>query len=503
MSDPQAERADPAGEDVRRLSPLTVLVTALPNLPQALIGLTAAWFSIDLDQTGIPFVVLLVPVLALVMGLTALSWWRFTYVVQDDDIRLSSGLIARTNRSLPFDRIQDVNIEQPLLARIFGLARVRFETGSGGGGEEGELKFVSLAEADQLRLLVQHRRLGTRAAVATAAVTEEQPGRTLFAMSTRRVLLAGCFKFSLVFMAVIGAALQNMDWLIDDDWWSKEQFGQIMGYEAQLESLSAMTQIIGALILAVTVLVVGFISGIIRSLLRDSGFVLERTDTGFRRRRGLLTLTDIVVPIHRIQAALIETGPIRRRLGWYGLKIQSLASEGEKEPDHELAPFARVQEIDAILAETPIKPWWNRHGLFAADSIYWQSVALCSLPIPSIMTVVFHVQDVPLLPVPFLIWALLMGVLEMRRKRHLWGLIDGHLIVHDGLLRQRLTILPAAHVQSADIKDGPLYRFAGFTNLVVGVAGGSGIAPLTIHAMPRDLALQLRRALLDGTPGTI
>lgn len=503
MSDPDGALIQPTDEDVRRLSPLTMLVTALPNVPQALIGLTALWFSTDLGQSGLPFVLMLAPALVLVLAFAALAWWRFTYVVQDDDIRLSSGLIARTNRSLPFDRIQDVNIEQPLLARLFGLARVRFETGSGGGGEEGELKFVSLAEADRLRLLVQHRRLGARAADPIAVVSEQQAGRTLFSMTTGRVLLAGCFKFSLVFMAVIGAVLQNMDWLIKDDWLSKEQFARIMGYEAQLESLSIMTQIAGLAVLAAMVLVAGFISGIIRSLLRDSGFILERSDTGLRRRRGLLTLTDIVVPIHRIQAALVETGPIRRRLGWYGLKIQSLASEGAKEPDHELAPFARQSEIEAILAETSIRPCWNRHGLFAADMIYWQSVALCSLPVPAILTAILHGQDSRFMTLPFLVWAALLGLLELRRKRHLWGLMDGQLIVHEGLWRQRLTILPTAHVQSVDIKSGPIYRFAGFANLVVGVAGGSGIAPLTVHAVPHALALELRRALLDGKPRSI
>jgi len=47
-------------------------------------------------------------------------------------------------------------------------------------------------------------------------------------------------------------------------------------------------------------LVVGMLSGIVRTFLRDWDFRLERTSKGFRRRRGMFTRTDVVMPVHRV-----------------------------------------------------------------------------------------------------------------------------------------------------------------------------------------------------------
>ena len=60
--------------------------------------------------------------IALVLGVTALIWSRFTYQVTSKEIRIKSGLLNRNNRSIPFDRIQDVSLEQKLVSRLLGLA---------------------------------------------------------------------------------------------------------------------------------------------------------------------------------------------------------------------------------------------------------------------------------------------------------------------------------------------------------------------------------------------
>ena len=94
------------------------------------------------------------------------------------------------------------------------------------------------------------------------------------------------------------------------------------------------------LALVLMLLAIGVISGIVRTVLRDYGFRLDRVPAGFRRRRGLLTLTDVVLPKHRVQAGLILTGPIRRHFGWRELKFQSLAQDSKAGSDHSVAPLA-------------------------------------------------------------------------------------------------------------------------------------------------------------------
>ena len=113
----------------RRVHPGTVALRFLKDLPQTLIGLPALFALIS--DTGwlyvLPVAFLAVLLLIFVQWL---SWRRFAYGVGAREIVIESGILSRNRRSIPFDRVQDVDIERGPLHRLFGLAKVRIETGT-------------------------------------------------------------------------------------------------------------------------------------------------------------------------------------------------------------------------------------------------------------------------------------------------------------------------------------------------------------------------------------
>ena len=130
-------------------------------------------FIAILEQLGVPNIVL---------GYLFVGFTIFVYAL--------IGILSRTARSVPYERIQDVSLEQNLLARVFGLVAVRFETGAG-GADDIALTYLAESEGEELRDLVrQHRnQAGPLAAPATVDAPEET--RVLFAMGPRRVLTFG------------------------------------------------------------------------------------------------------------------------------------------------------------------------------------------------------------------------------------------------------------------------------------------------------------------------
>ncbi len=79
-------------------------------------------------------------IVALVVGVTvlslltaALSWWRFSYAVGPTTVVVTKGLLARSVRTVPNDRIRGVEVEAPPLHRVFGLASVAVLTASSQG----------------------------------------------------------------------------------------------------------------------------------------------------------------------------------------------------------------------------------------------------------------------------------------------------------------------------------------------------------------------------------
>ena len=220
------ERAAPAPEP-RRLHPATLIVRWLKIVPQMLAGGIGLAATSDYGGLGASSCSRCSRRSSARCS-RSLSWWRFRYTIGPGEIVIEKGVLQRQRRVIPFDRVQDIAIERGLLARLFGTARVRIETG-GAAKDEGELDMIALAEAHALRDLVRH---GARAAEAHA----EAPARAepvLFAMDGQRLLLSGLFGFSLVFLAAIAALVQQLDQfgLVDwDEWFTAERAEAAAGW---------------------------------------------------------------------------------------------------------------------------------------------------------------------------------------------------------------------------------------------------------------------------------
>ena len=485
----------------RRLHPLTLLLNLSRQVPQTIIGLVALRLSGPEELR--PWVALMALLAILGMfGFEFYRWWRFSYRLEPEELRIASGVFSRNVRSIPYERIQDVNLEQGVFARILGLAKVRLETGSSGSGDEGALDSVDLAEAERLRDVIRLRKAQNAgapeqpgAAPADAAV-DRSDASLLFAMDTKRVLTAGVFNFSLVFFALVGALLNNIDFLIPGDFWDPRRLLDFLGLDDLFAALDLAARIASVIAALFGVLVVGLIGGIIRTLLREYGFRLERTETGLRRRRGLLTLTDVVMPLHRIQAAVIATGPIRRRFGWYELKVQSLASDSDKESDHSIAPFATETELRHVLAETRIG--WNTDypAMRSVDPAMWWVPLVFALPVPIIGLGIAATLASPWIALAYAALPLVPLASWLHWRAHRYALVCDQLYVREGFWNQTLTLLPVRRVQSVDIRQSFVSRYIGLAEIAVGVAGRSGA--ITIQAIPLPEAMQIRARMLGG-----
>ncbi len=500
-ADPRgALAAADAGSD-RRLHPLTLMLNLVRQVPQAILGLIALRFS-GPDELK-PWVGLfaLLALLAMV-GFEFYRWWRFSYRLDPEELRIASGVFSRNVRSIPYERIQDVNLEQGPLARLVGLAKVRLETGSSGSGDEGALDSVDLAEAERLRDVIRLRKAqqadgapsGESDAGTEATPLPQTEAPLLFGMDMKRILTAGVFNFSLVFFAVVGAVVNNLDFLMPDDFWNPRRLLDFLGLEDLFAALDLAARIASVIAALIGLVVVGLIGGIIRTVLREYGFRLERTETGFRRRRGLLTLTDVVMPLHRIQAAVIATGPIRRRFGWYELKVQSLASDSDKESDHSIAPLATADELRHVLGETRIAWETDYPAMRAVDPAMWWVPLVFALPVPILGLGISAYLASPFIALAYLLLPLVPLISWLHWRAHRYALLGDQLYVRDGFWNQQLTLLPLRRVQSVDIKQSFVGRFIGLAEIAIGVAGRSGA--VTIQAIPIGDAIALREQLL-------
>jgi putative membrane protein len=246
-------------------------------------------------------------------------------------------------------------------------------------------------------------------------------------------------------------------------------------------------------------MLVGSVTGVVRTAMREWGFRLERTEKGLRRRRGLLTRTDVVMPVHRVQALQIKTGLLRRRFGWHKLAVVSLASDSGS-ANHVAAPFAQMEEIAPIVETTGFALpngsliWKRRSAKASVDSALVDFTGLGLVAIPVALFSPWWWSA--LLPLAAGTILALRQYFLHRFDRHAIG--KDYLYSRHGWLSPNLTIGNRTKLQSVEIVQGPIARRRGYASLALGLAGGS----FTIEGMDIDDARAWRSAILSSMATT-
>ncbi len=90
-------------------------------------------------------------ILLMVIG-GIVRWARYTYRLEDMELRIEYGLFVKKKRYIPFERIQSLDFSESILHRPFGLVKVQVETaGSSSNQAEAELTAIKKSDADLIR----------------------------------------------------------------------------------------------------------------------------------------------------------------------------------------------------------------------------------------------------------------------------------------------------------------------------------------------------------------
>lgn len=489
----------------QRTAPLSVVLGGLGAIRSAIFPAIAIAFS-GIGGGGRLWVALGVGLASAVIGFafSYVGWRRTTYTIGAADIRVESGIFSRSARSVPYERIQDVSLEAKPIPRLLGLVAVKFETGAG-GGDDLALEYLTAAQGEELRQLVRERRDEEAVAVA-ASGSEAAPiapvegeGEVLYALTPARLVTFGLFEFSLAVFAVLGGALQYLDNVSSIDVWDTDLWwGWLKETGSTAASLGPYAQAAGALAGLFGLVMIGFATGVVRTVIRDWGFTLTRSARGFRRQRGLLTRTDVVMPAHRVQALVIGTGLLRYRFGWHGLSFVSLAQDA-KDESHIVAPFARMEEIAPIARAAGFRlpddatPWHRASPRQRTDSLVLGAGLFVLAAIP---VALFAPPGVFLIPLGIAVFVAGASLYAWEFRRH--AIDDSQIYASHGFLSPTRTIATRLKLHSVEIAQSPLARWRGYATLHLGLAGGT----MAMRGVPLAEARAIRAAVLETISAT-
>ncbi|BDZ39542.1 PH domain-containing protein [Microbacterium suwonense] len=194
---PQGGSSSLADGEWHRMHPLTPLFKGglvliivagivISNMRDRVIGWFVSAFAPDesryFDYGGDPVdwvlannlvLVALLGVLALAILLVVVFWlvWRFQqFRITGDHVEVRKGMIFRSQRRAPLDRVQGVNLTRPFPARLIGLAKL--EVIGAGNDANVPLEYLATSRAETVRADILRLASGARSARERARAGE-------------------------------------------------------------------------------------------------------------------------------------------------------------------------------------------------------------------------------------------------------------------------------------------------------------------------------------------
>ncbi|MGI5197180.1 PH domain-containing protein [Streptomyces sp. CA-288835] len=341
----------------RRLHPVTPLRRAW-----APIAVIAGWAVHDPDQTQRQLTRLttgtLLIAIAVVIPAAALygflTWWFTHFAVTDTELRIRTGLLFRRSAHIRLDRLQAVDVTQPLLARVAGVSKLKLDVI--GTDKKDELAFLGEDEARVLRAELLARAAGF--APETAHEVGEAPARQLLHVPARvlavSLVLSGATWGSLVAALVVPPLV----------WWLSGSLWTVLAVALPLLGAAGASS-------------VGRFVG-------EYDWTVGDSPDGLRLDHGLLDRTHETVPPGRVQTVRIVEPLLWRRRDWVRVELDVAGSSNSV-----LVPVAPREVAESVIARVlpgvtvpgalsrpprrarwcmPL--WWRGYGLAVTDTVF-------------------------------------------------------------------------------------------------------------------------------------
>lgn len=280
-------------------------------------------FSFAIKALFVVGAIILGALIGLVYG--AVAWHRTRYGIGNDSVFLHSGVLWRQQRHVRLDRLQAVDVTQPLLARLFGFASLKIES-AGGAGSNLTLSYLTDAEAQRVRNEILARAAGVRQPTQHAGsppvLAQEAPERPLIELTSARLAGSLLRSGSVIFAVVL---------------------------------------LVGVAVAIVVTQSFRFLAGMLPGVLAAGGYAWSRfagefsfrigiSADGIRLRHGLLEAKARTVPPGRVQAISLSQPVMWRGKDWWRVRMNVAGYGGEGEDSSSiLFPVASTQDVEQIL----------------------------------------------------------------------------------------------------------------------------------------------------------
>ncbi|WP_053217412.1 PH domain-containing protein [Virgibacillus senegalensis] len=327
--------------EMKRMHPAAIIFNFISLLKDVLIPMVIGSFALirNIDAASWIWALVGLALLLVMIGSGFLSWYRFTYRVEEEELRIESGILIRKKRYISRSRIQSIDLTAGVIHRIFGLVKVEVQTAGSDHAAEAGLKAVSRHDGELLREALK----GVKADYGDdQQENSDEESITKRTIKFPRLLLAATTSGGIgIFLSLFAIFGSQVNQLIPEDF--------IMELYNWAIHLSIVIMLIFLLLICLGL----WLMAIAGTILRYSFFTIRKYGNDLFITRGLLEKKQVTIPLNRIQGIRIQENVFRQPLGYAAVYAEVAGGGLDKNDGFSIAlfPLLKRSEIPAFIQE--------------------------------------------------------------------------------------------------------------------------------------------------------
>ncbi len=393
---------------------------------------------------------------------------NFQFKIEDGHFILKQGILKKTNTSIPFERIQNVNFKQNVIQQAINVFEVNLET-AGSSKTEIAIRAVSLEKANILKEIITE---DSKKNEAIERIKKVKPLILINFLELLKVSLTENHLQSLfLFLAIVLGFFQQIQQIFDG-LGNKDLFNGFVDENANAISNSIL--IIALCIILLTI--IALISSFIRVFLIHFNLEAYLKKDAFEINQGLLTKKSIVLKKQKIQTITISTNPIKRFIGISFITFKQAVSGKINVKKNKLIRIVgcKPNQVETVKSSLFDTTELNNSEKKHPDNYYRKRLffMLSFLIITFYIALIYVFDSLEVLYSVFVTAPLIVFLILKKVKKRYYKISESLLLVGNGLLETHLTYLEIFKVQNIKLKQNIFQERANVADLILQTASG-------------------------------
>ncbi|WP_438977448.1 PH domain-containing protein [Polaribacter sp.] len=416
-----------------------------------------------------------------------LIYKNFLFKIDNNHFILQQGIISKTNTSIPFHRIQNINFKQNLVQQIINVYEVSIET-AGSTDTEIAIKALNFEDANNLKSVILDSKEINESIVKQST---EKPFLKISILELFKVSLTENHLRNLfLFFAILLGFFQQIQQIADS-------FGETETLDGFIkDSTNAVsTSFILVFSLLVFLTITAFITSFVRIFLVHFNLSAYLKKDAFEINQGLFTKKSIILKKQKIQNITVSTNPLKRLIGISYITFKQAVSGKINQKNEKVIKIVGCKKNQVDDVKTNL---YQFKDIEAQDKMYPDTYYKNRVYLFNLLFLVIIYVSIYIFTEPFFLYSLVLilpiygFLIQKKIKKRFYKLNEEMIVVGNGMIETHHTYLELFKVQNIKLKQTIFQQRSNVTDLILQTASGK----ITVPCLSYSKAIEMYNHIL-------